>query len=59
MRKANVRLAGSVVAMTISSIVCHKAVDSSFIAWVLSVVVMAACAYYMVYCLDEFLSDDD
>lgn len=59
MRKANVRLAGSVVAMTVSSIVCHKAVEANFLVWSLSVVVMAACAYYMVYCLDEFLSDAD
>lgn len=59
MRKANVRLASSVVAMTISSIVCHKAVDSIFIVWMLSVAVMGVCAYYMVCCLDEFLSDDD
>lgn len=59
MRKANVRLAGSVVAMTSSSIMCHKAVDSNFIVWVLSIAAMAACAYYMVYCLDEFLSDAD
>jgi hypothetical protein len=59
MRKANVRLAGSVVAMTVSSIMCHKAVYSGFIAWVLSVAVMAACAYFMVYSLDEFLSDAD
>lgn len=59
MRKANARLAGSVVAMTISSIVCTKAIEANFIVWALSVIVMALCAYFMVYSLDEFLSDAD
>lgn len=59
MRKANVRLAGSFVAMTVSSIFCNHAVEWSTSVWLLSVAIMSACAYFMVYSLDEFLSDDD
>lgn len=59
MRKSNVRLALSVLLMTISSIVANKAIDSNIIAWLISVVVMAACSYFMVYSLDEFLSDEE
>lgn len=59
MRIANLRLSVAVALMTISSIFCSRAVESTTSVWILSVVIMSACSYFMVYSLDEFLSDAD